>query len=217
MALHTLAWTLREQGWPAYLWYWDTPHTRRDFPQWLRQRWRWHADSRRGRLPAHRRSPKRVPHAAWWHLNDAVVIYPEVTDGNPLAARRVVRWFLNKPGAITGRIQYGPGERYFYFRDVFNDPALNPHRDGRMALFTVLDHIYRQRNFGPREGTCYILRKGANRVPEPGRLDGEVVDGLGHREMAALFNRREYCVSYDTNTMLTSYAALCGCKTVVVP
>ena len=160
--------------------------------------------------------PSRRP--TWFELRAAVIVYPEIIDGNPLGGDHVVRWFLNKPGRLTGRIDYGPGELYFYQQEIFNDPDLNPGGDGgELTIVSVMDDIYHRSNFGKRSGTCYILRKGRARAPDPSQLDGPVIDEMPHREIAKLFNECEYCISYDLHTFYSYYAALCGCKSIVVP
>lgn len=168
-------------------------------------------------MPLVVRPRHRTPVATPADLRHAVVIYPEVVEGNPLGAERVVRWFLNKPGRLTGKTGFGQGELYFFFQEAFNDPSINPHPDNKLMLITVLDDVYRVTNAGPRSGTCYILRKGKSRVPNPEALDGVVIDGKSHAEVAAIFNACEYCVSYDLYTMYSYYASMAGCKSVVMP
>lgn len=36
-------------------------------------------------------------------LRDGILVYPEIVSGNPLGARHVVRWFLNKEATMTGQ------------------------------------------------------------------------------------------------------------------
>lgn len=48
-------------------------------------------------------------------VGNSVVIYPEVVSGNPLSARRVVRWVLNSPGLIGGDDTYDPEELVFLY------------------------------------------------------------------------------------------------------
>lgn len=40
------------------------------------------------------------------YLNNGVTIYPEIVTGNPLGAKNVVRYFLNKEAAINGKMVY---------------------------------------------------------------------------------------------------------------
>jgi len=218
MALFGLAYALREIGTPVFLWPADI-----SLAGW----WAWESKRRARVLLGREHDDERgetsvwpgepIPYANPFQVQDAIVVYPETLDGNPLKAKNVVRWFLNKPGALSGRINFGPGELYFYFASVFDDPAINPHRDNHLMIMTVMDNIYKQTNFGPRNGTCYVLRKGKSRAPDPGTLDGPIVDGMTAHQIAEVFNRCELCVSYDTRTMLTAYAVLCGCKAVVIP
>ena len=77
--------------------------------------------------------------------------------------------------------------------------------------------LYKRTNYGHREGTCYIIRKGANRDDLPKSFDGPVIDDLPEREKVAVMNQCEFCVSYDMQTCYTSIAAICGCTSVMIP
>jgi hypothetical protein len=217
MALHFFSDALRRNGVDAYLWPQD------EGPSWWlsskRRRWQLRRSFRERRLlpPMNVNLALDTPVASPGHLRDAVVVYGETIKGNPLRVKRVVRWFLNKPGRLGGQIQFGEGELYFFYNDVFNDPALNPDPTNKLTIYAVLEDVYRRWNFGPRKGNCYILRKGMDRAPNRATLDGPIIDDLTHEETARLFNEREFCISYDMHTTYSIYAAMCGCKSVVVP
>ncbi len=151
-------------------------------------------------------------------LSDSdVVIYPEVVNGNPLEVKNVVRWLMHKPGYHTGEISYGKGDMYFFYQIIFNDPSLNPYIDHFLTVVWVRDEIYKQTNFGIRTGTCYMLRKGKNRKMVHDVNNSILLDGMSHDEIAKIMNQCEYFISYDTETMYSNYAILCGCKSIVVP
>ncbi len=76
---------------------------------------------------------------------------------------------------------------------------------------------YKRTNYGPREGKCYIIRKGETRTDLPREFDGPVIDNLSEKEKVEWFNKCEYCISYDTQTAYSQIASLCGCVSVVVP
>ena len=79
------------------------------------------------------------------------------------------------------------------------------------------DQLYRQYNFGPRSGKCYILRKGKSRKDLPEHFDGPVYDDdMSQEDLVKMFNEHEYCYSYDTQSFYSEIAAICGCKSVVV-
>lgn len=149
-------------------------------------------------------------------LENAIVVYPEVISGNPLNSRSVVRWFLHRPGYHTGEASYGPGELYFFYQDAFNDSAINLDTENRLTL-TYLNPAYTNRNPGPRVGTCCLVRKGKDRVT-PQDLEGKLcVDQMTHGEIAAAFNHHEYLHSFDTYSMYSVFAAICGCVPVIEP
>jgi hypothetical protein len=217
MALHFLCDALNRSGADAWLWpFGETPTYRLS---WERRRWQLirSIKARRWMASMYLNPALQTRVATLRQVRDSIVVYGETVSGNPLHAKRVVRWFLNKPGRLSKVKNFGPGELYFFYHDVFDDPEINPNPTNRLTIYAILDDIYRQTNFGPREGKCYVLRKGKDRAPPPEQLDGPVIDDLSHEETARLFNECEYCISYDMHTTYSVYAAMCGCKSVIVP
>lgn len=152
---------------------------------------------------------------------NTIVVYPEIVNGNLLNAKRVVRWLLyynrhyhrDDNGNTIG---YKKDDLFFTFRDVFNDPKLNPDCNTLYIAYFDLD-LYKRTNYGPRKGKCYIVRKGASRPDLPKKFDGVVIDYLPEKEKVEVFNKCEYCISYDTQTSYSKIAAICGCISIVVP
>ena len=150
-------------------------------------------------------------------LDKFIVVYMEIIAGNPLNAPNVIRWFLNKPGFFTEEIKYGKNELYFYFQKVFNDIEINTDVDNQLYVTHFMDDQYKQINFAKRRGSCYIVRKGKDRKIVHDLLESIQIDGLSHKEIAAIFNEREYFYSYDLYTAYTFFAIMCGCIPIVVP
>lgn len=147
----------------------------------------------------------------------SVVIYPEIVDGNPLKAQNVVRWLLHKPGFHNGVVNYGPSDLIFLYLKAYAENCKNLDLDNMLYIPNNREDVYYQKNFGNREGTCYILRKGKNREIQHDLKNSICIDGKTHKEIAEIFNKVEFCISYDTYTMYSLYAALCGCISVVLP
>ena len=152
--------------------------------------------------------------------DNTIVIYHEKVYGNPLRAKNVVRWLL----LYNYNYKYNNGEYYgfskndlfFAYREVFNDYTLNPEKRLLSVSYFDLD-LYKRTNYGDRSGKCYILRKGAWRSDVPKNIDGIVIDDLPEKEKVEVFNKCEYCISYDTQTSYSQIAAMCGCISIVVP
>lgn len=147
---------------------------------------------------------------------NAIVLYPEIVDGNPLGAENVARWLLNIPGFFTGEAAYGKDELFFKFDDYCDDPRITGGKAERLFLFT-LNPCYVNFGGGERSGSCYLMRKGKGKPIVHDLEDSIRIDGRAHEEVAGIFNRTRTFYSYDEATMYSQYAALCGCESVVIP
>lgn len=148
---------------------------------------------------------------------NTVVVYPESAYGNLLGAKHVVRWLLHyyRYEDQLG-LAYEPTDVFFSYREQYNTARLNPEGKLLHVIHFDLD-LYRNYNSGPREGTCYIVRKGKDRPDLPASFSGPVIDNLSEREKVAVMNRSEFCVSFDVQSAYSNIAALCGCVSVIVP
>lgn len=149
-------------------------------------------------------------------LANAVVVYPEIYAGNPLAARNVVRWLLHKPGFHTNEVKFGVNDLLFYYQDAFYDPKLGDYKDNRLTM-TWWNEEYRLSNHGPRTGSSYLVKKGEGRPIIHDLADSLLIDHLSARKKAEAFNRTKYFYTYDPYTLYARYAALCGCIPIIVP
>lgn len=148
--------------------------------------------------------------------NNSIVIYPEIIYGNPLGINNVVRWLLYHHKYYDNYESYEKNDRFIAYREIFNDIKLNPQK-----IIIKQKHfdqsLYKQYNFGPRKGKCYIIRKGRTRQDLPTTFDGPVFDGnMSDEDFVKILNTCEYCYSYDTQTFYTSIASICGCIPVVI-
>ena len=155
-----------------------------------------------------------------------VVIYPEITFGNPLGAKNIVRWLLHNPGfdPATGKetknYYYGKGELYFRIGPWFKD-FLNPGSTTSKSFLQVFHfplHLFNLKDISEnRFGTAYAIRKGKNKKIIHDLSDSILIDGLKHEEIAKIFKRVKTFISYDSITTYSYFAALCGCESVVIP
>lgn len=148
--------------------------------------------------------------------NNTVVVYPDVIYGNFLNARMVVRWLLSFYKFADEEEAYGKNDFFFAYRKIFDNEKLNPGKHRLCISYFNLD-MYKQTNFGKRNGCCYIIRKGNSRKDLPEEFNGVIIDNLPEKEKVRIFNESKYCISYDLQTAYSQIAALCGCISVVIP
>lgn len=214
--LHQLGQALHDMGEDVVLWPWNerplTPGQKRIemlrkpkrlfTPNWFHRRYK---------LPEHINTPI-ARHADL--RPDSIVIYPEVTLGNPLGAKNIVRWLLYKPG-IKDPYEFTENEMFFIAGDMSDLPELT---GGAPELYLWRrNRVYRNEQRLDRSGACYMVRKGVDKPRIPETENATCIDGLGHAEVADIFNRSEVFYSYDEATMYSQFAAICGCLSVIVP
>ena len=152
----------------------------------------------------------------YFNKKNTIVIYPELIWGNPLKAEKVVRWLLYFHKYSEHPNSFSKDDCFISYTREFDDPLLNP--EGNLVKINSFNkNLYRQFNFGERNGNCYIIRKGRNRDDLPKSFDGPVFDdNMSDEEFVRILNNCKYCYSYDTYTFYNSIAAVCGCIPIVV-
>lgn len=151
--------------------------------------------------------------------DDWVVIYPEVTFGNPLKAKNVVRWLLHNPGFHTGKIFYGQGDILVKFNSAISDfefTGISTLKDELKVIHYPLEYYNLNNLPKVREGTAYCLRKGEDKKIQHDLMDSILIDGKSHAEIAEIFKRVKTFISYDVYTAYSPFAVLCGCNSVVI-
>jgi hypothetical protein len=165
--------------------------------------------------------------------NNVVTLYPEVVPGNPLGAKNVVRWVLYYPaGHGVGDEIYNDSELVVTFQDKFVNGTIY---DG-CPLFSLIDsntrNIYNM-NLPQRPNNAILVKKG--HAPDlESRLEKYVKPYFEINERTIHFDKIieasndisdlnkvlgeiDYFVSFDMASYHSVFAALAGCKSIIVP
>jgi len=212
ISLHLLCHRLNEAGEEALIWPSERPRPSLRRPRTILS-WLKHVVTGRERGFSTGPFPNRIARPA--DVEGAIVVYPEITNGNPVKGEHVVRWFLHRPGHLTGVRNYGKDELYFYILAAFNDEEINPNSDNKLSI-VWFNPVYRDEGRTDRQGSCYLMRKETGRELTHDLADSIRIDALSHAEKADEFSRRRYFYSYDPYTMYSTYAAICGCIPIVM-
>lgn len=153
-------------------------------------------------------------------INKTISIYPQITPGNPFNTAHVARWILYDTEKIL-EDTYSDSDVLFFFGDF------KTYRDWEKRKLTVFDYQLDKMyitNTGKRKGLCYVRNK---HTPSDG---DEFVKKLGATNLSDWakykehgfdflrdqFNQYEYMLTYDQKSLLTTLAALCGCKAIIL-
>jgi hypothetical protein len=155
-------------------------------------------------------------------INDAIIIYCEGINGNPLNAPFTVRWMLSELGK---NIPYdyvdswGKNELVYYFN---SEPKIVNNRNNFYKFLTVIyiNPNIKYYNLNERFNYCYTFRKSfyhknINIIHPPNSL--EITRSHSQEDYIEIFNKHKYFVSYDPLTFLCIIAPLCGCISIIYP
>jgi hypothetical protein len=151
---------------------------------------------------------------------NTVVVYPEITFGNPLNAKYVVRWILCELGIHCPHDIYKTWDQNDF---VYHYATYNPEKD--IKNYNILAPLYLNpalKNHGKsRNGYCHIIRKG-HKFHKPLKYihpqDSLLLDdNLSQEILIDILNIKEYLVCYDPYSFISVMAAFCGCIPIVIP
>lgn len=152
--------------------------------------------------------------------DESIVIYPEVVVGNPLNAKRVIRWILCDLGKNCSPHIYKTWDKtdIVYYYSSYNS---NNHKNLKYLYSLYINPDFGVINTGERSGSVYLIRK-ANKfhknISKIHSSDAQLLpDHLSHNELIRIFNNVKYLFCYDPYTWVAFIAALCGCIPIVYP
>ena len=152
--------------------------------------------------------------------DEYIVIYAEVVFGNPLGSKNVVRWLLHQPGYHEGVFYYSSCELIYKFNSAIRDfeyPGSKTSGHELKVIHYPTDLYYPPEKEAVRDGTAYCVRKGKGKKLIQDHSQDTLIDDLSHSQVADVFRKCKYFISYDEYTAYSIFAVLCGCISVVVP
>ena len=93
------------------------------------------------------------------------VVYPETVTGNPLGAKVVIRWVLNRPGLLAGDRVFDPKKIVFNYSSAYNRNIENPVA-GMLYFPTIVESIFHTggRPLKDRSLSCFYVGKACMNV-----------------------------------------------------
>jgi len=141
---------------------------------------------------------------------DPIFVYPDIVDGNPFHANKVVRMYLGEIGAY-GRIvtPHEPSDQIW--------GALPSIAENVLRVPVADPSIFYEPTGGKRGGTCFYSHKynniGSNKLLPLTKNSTSLVGTL--EDLASILRSSEMCYLYELSSVITE-AALCGCPVTLI-
>jgi hypothetical protein len=150
-----------------------------------------------------------------------VVIYPEITAGNPLNADRVVRYLLNKPGLFSGVgvAGYGANDFFLHFADEFVPSGL---QSLKLRIPLVDQDVYRpaEQSVVRDVFAVYADRYQPDTASFPAWITNhEIISRAIPRDPATLADlyQRSRALIIGERSSAANEAIHCGCPVIIIP
>lgn len=170
----------------------------------------------RDELEAHGHNAEVVQYDPTKRCYDHVIaVYPETIPGNPLEAKRVIRWCLNKPGFLGGDETYDPSEYVVTWSTDYIEAPL-------LTVETMERHLFNADDLPPKTfDTAYYGKAGKDEVQRSYKTmhmpEINATWPPTREDTADLLRRTRTFWSYDHNTALMREALACGCEVIRMP
>lgn len=140
--------------------------------------------------------------------DDDVAIYAEGFKGNPLGAKRVVRYLFDK----TGEKKFDKNEILIAYNE-----QLAPYANGRILCVPNIEPFFKN-NGKERTIDCFFVYKGENTHHPITKDCVEITHKWPkkRKELAELLNRTRTLYTYDDFTILAEEAKRCGCEVKLI-
>jgi hypothetical protein len=153
-----------------------------------------------------------------YNINRTISVYTQITWGNPFNTTHVARWMLHDydPDILK---TYGQNEIYFNY-GTFEMPPNVEYKP--LTVFDYGFDLYKNLNDIERKGFCHFLHKftpdwGIEFLKNIGST--EIPNYHGKKSLDYLvpyFNKFEYLLTFDYKSYITTAAALCGTKSIIL-
>ncbi len=154
-----------------------------------------------------------------------IVLYPDITKGNPLNSKCTARYLLHYAGLLGGdsSCSFEKEDLIFtYTKQIGQEMGIKEPNVLFMPICNT-DIFYPPKNQLPRKGSCFYASKyrmfSGEELSEITKDSVEITRGLPDSqttaEVAELLRRSECFYSYEDTSLITE-AILCGCPVILI-
>jgi hypothetical protein len=148
-------------------------------------------------------------------VDEWVVLYPEITNGNPHRFKHVVRWVLYTPKTTQFYEYKKSTDLIFKYSDLFEYKG---DSKGLLTTWFIDYECFTNRHTTRDVNSCFLIKKkGAATIKHSN--DSIDISNItkNWEEISNVFNRCKYFYCYDNECFWVTLAALCGCIPIVIP